>query len=144
LPMRKESCRIGADTTTKIGRMGPSAISCRSCCKIPVAYPARYRDKGEVTREKWSGFNVSFLADFPMNDEEIGHEEEALFDRTDRIDPKKLTMIVNERDHVFDRRSSSAWAKYAEALRRMSVACRSSRFSRSKAFSLAFMSVDTP
>jgi hypothetical protein len=41
----------------------------------------------DVTLEKWSGLNVSSLADFPMNDEEIGHEEEALFDRADRRDP---------------------------------------------------------
>jgi hypothetical protein len=31
----------------------------------------------EVTRRKWSGLGVSFSADFPMMDEEIGHEEEA-------------------------------------------------------------------
>src|ERR1044071_7667296 len=62
----------------------------------------------------------------------------------DRLDPIDLAMIVNERDHVFDRRSSSAWAKYAEALRRISLDCRSSRFSRSGAFILAVMSVDAP
>ena len=45
---------------------------------------------------------------------------------------------------VLNRRSSSAWAKYADALRRISLACRSSRFSRSSAFSFAAMSVGTP
>jgi hypothetical protein len=40
-------------------------------------------------------------------------------------------MIVYERDHGLDRRSSSATAKYADALRRISLAWRSSRFSRS-------------
>jgi hypothetical protein len=41
---------------------------------------------------------------------------------------------LDERNHGFDRRSSSAWAKYADALRRISFACRSSRFSRSSVF----------
>jgi len=45
----RKNWRIGANTKTKIGRMGPWAISRRSCCKIPVAYPARYRDKGRKT-----------------------------------------------------------------------------------------------
>ena len=42
-------------------------------------------------------------------------------------------MIVDERDRGLNRRSSSAWAKYADALRRISLAWRSSRFSRSSA-----------
>jgi hypothetical protein len=62
----------------------------------------------------------------------------------DRLDPMRLAMIVDERDHGLNRRSSSAWAKYALALRRISLACRSSRFSRSSAFSFAAMSVGTP
>src|SRR4051794_25448223 len=62
----------------------------------------------------------------------------------DRLDPIRLAMIVDERDHGFTRRSSSAWAKYADALRRISFACRSSRFSRSSAFSFSAMSVGTP
>ena len=53
----------------------------------------------------------------------------------DRLDPVRLAMIVDERDHGLNRRSSSAWAKYADALRRISLAWRSSRFSRSRAFS---------
>jgi hypothetical protein len=52
-------------------------------------------------------------------------------------------MIVDERDHGLPRRST-AWAKYADALRSISFACRSSRFSRSKAFSFSAMSVETP
>ena len=36
---------------------------------------------GEVTLAKWSRFNVSFPADFPLGTEEIGYEEEAFFDR---------------------------------------------------------------
>src|SRR5258707_15096632 len=51
----------------------------------------------------------------------------------DRLDPVDVPMIVDERLHGFDRRSSSAWAKYADALRRISLAWRSSRFSRSSA-----------
>jgi len=46
-------------------------------------------------------------------------------------------VIVDDGDHGFDRRSSSAAAKYADALRRISLAWRSSRFSRSSAFSFA-------
>src|SRR5437762_5485950 len=38
-----------------------------------------------------------------------------------------LFRSIDERDHGFTRRSSSAWAKYADALRRISFACRSSR-----------------
>ena len=52
----------------------------------------------------------------------------------DRLDPVCIPMRVNERHHHFDRRSSSAIAKYADALRRISFAWRSSRFSRSSAF----------
>jgi hypothetical protein len=37
--------------------------------------------KAEVTLARWSRFNVSFLADFPLGAEEIGYEEEAFFDR---------------------------------------------------------------
>ena len=40
----------------------------------------------------------------------------------DRLDPVGLTVIVDERDHGLNRRSSSAWAKYADALRRISLA----------------------
>jgi hypothetical protein len=53
-------------------------------------------------------------------------------------------MIVDEGDHGLNRRSSSAWAKYALALRKISFACRSSRFSRSNALSRAAMSVVSP
>lgn len=51
----------------------------------------------------------------------------------DRLDPVRLPVIVDELDHHLPRRSSSAWAKYAEALRRISLACFNSRFSRSSA-----------
>src|SRR5512132_4408965 len=51
----------------------------------------------------------------------------------DRLDPVGVAMLVDERLHDLDRRSSSAIAKYAEALRRISFACRSSRTSRSSA-----------
>jgi len=62
----------------------------------------------------------------------------------DRLDPVRLVVIVNEGDHGLNRRSSSAWAKYADALRRISFACRSSRFSRSRAFIFAAMSEVRP
>ena len=51
----------------------------------------------------------------------------------DRLDPVDGAMLVDEGDHGLDRRSSSAIAKYADALRRISLAWRSSRISRSSA-----------
>src|ERR1700730_12718444 len=62
----------------------------------------------------------------------------------DRLDPVRPAVIVDEGDHGLCRRSSSAWAKYALALRRISLAWRSSRFSRSRALSLAAMSPVRP
>src|SRR5580693_5517312 len=58
----------------------------------------------------------------------------------DRLDPIRPAVIVEEGDHGLCRRSSSARAKYALALRRMSLAWRSSRFSRSSALSLVAIS----
>jgi hypothetical protein len=40
----------------------------------------------------------------------------------DRLDPIDLPMLVNKGDHRLNGRSSSAWAKYADALRRISFA----------------------
>src|SRR5690606_14321132 len=51
----------------------------------------------------------------------------------DRLDPVDVAVFVDERRHGLNRRSSPAWAKYALALRRISFACRNSRFSRSSA-----------
>jgi len=51
---------------------------------------------------------------------------------------------VDETHHHFDRRSNSAIAKYADALRRISFAWRISRFSRSSAFILSAISVGIP
>ena len=53
----------------------------------------------------------------------------------DRLDPVTLTVRVDEQHLHFGRRSSSAWAKNADALRRISFARFSSRFSRSSSFS---------
>ena len=63
------------------------------------------------------------------------------------LDPERFaggTMRLDEADHGFHRRSSSAWAKYAEALRRISLACLSSRFSRSSALMRSRSSVVVP
>jgi putative transposase len=57
---------------------------------------------------------------------------------------KLLPMRVHERHHHFDRRSSSAIAKYALSLQRISFAWRSSRFSRSSAFNFSAISVGIP
>src|SRR3954469_3691099 len=51
----------------------------------------------------------------------------------DRLDPVGIAVLVDERLHRLNGRSSSAIAKYADAFRRISLACRSSRFSRSSA-----------
>ncbi len=55
--------------------------------------------------------------------------------RADRLDPVLLAVLLDEADHHFARRSSSACAKYADALRRISFARFSSRFSRSSSLS---------
>src|SRR3546814_13733331 len=62
----------------------------------------------------------------------------------DRLDPIIIPMLINETDHRLNGRSSSAWAKYAEALRRISLAWRNSRFSRSSALRRSASSVGTP
>ena len=54
-------------------------------------------------------------------------------DGTDRLDPVLVSMVIDETDHHFTRRSSSA-SKYAEAFRRISFARFSSRTSRSRSF----------
>jgi integrase len=64
--------------------------------------------------------------------------------RADRLDPVLIAMAVNEVDHHFGRRSSSAWAKDADALRRISLARRSSWFSRSNPLSRSRSSVVKP
>src|SRR5262252_1615755 len=48
----------------------------------------------------------------------------------DRLDSIRRSMLVNERHHHFARRSSSACAKNADALRKISFARFNSRFSR--------------
>ncbi len=53
----------------------------------------------------------------------------------DRLDPVIFTVRVHEQHIHLGRRSSSAWAKNADALRRISFARFSSRFSRSSSFS---------
>jgi hypothetical protein len=54
----------------------------------------------------------------------------------DRLDPMRTAVRVNETHHYLDRRSSSAIAKYADAFLRISLAWRSSRFSRSSALAI--------
>lgn len=51
----------------------------------------------------------------------------------DRLGPKHLPMFIDKGDHRLKGQSSSAWAKYADALRRISLAWRTLRFSRSRA-----------
>ena len=65
-------------------------------------------------------------------------------DCADRLDSVRVTMRVNERHHHVPRRSSSAWAKYADALRKISLVRRNSRFSRSSVVRRARSSVVRP
>src|SRR5262249_60614866 len=51
--------------------------------------------------------------------------------RADRLDPVRVPVRVDEAHHYLARRSSSACAKYADAFLRISLARRSSKFSRS-------------
>src|SRR6056297_270485 len=62
----------------------------------------------------------------------------------DRLDPENLAMLFDEGNHLRNGRSSSAWAKYADAFFRISLAVRSSRFSRSSCSSRARSSVVRP
>ena len=62
----------------------------------------------------------------------------------DWLDPKSTPVFVNVRNHHPGLRSSSAWAKKADAVLRISLARRSSLFSLSNAFSRARSSALTP
>src|SRR5688572_20511251 len=64
--------------------------------------------------------------------------------RADRLDPILAPMSVDEGDHYFGRRSSSAWAKKAAALRRISLARFNSRFSRSSCLRRSCSEVVSP
>src|SRR5262249_1059314 len=64
--------------------------------------------------------------------------------RADRLDPILSPMLVDERDHYFGRRSSSAWAKKAAALRRISLARFNSKFSRSSCLRRSCSEVVSP
>ena len=61
----------------------------------------------------------------------------------DRLDPEPVAVCVDERDYLFDWRSSSA-PKKADAAFKISFARRSSRFSRSSSLIRARSSVVTP
>ena len=55
-----------------------------------------------------------------------------------RLDPIALSVGIDEGGHRLGRRSNtSAWAKYADAFRKISFALRSSRFSRRNSLSSA-------
>jgi len=63
---------------------------------------------------------------------------------TDRLDPVFGAMIVDKRHHYFGQRSSSAWAKYADALRKISFTRLSSLLSRASCFKRSRSSVLIP
>src|SRR5690606_17339690 len=60
-----------------------------------------------------------------------------LDDIADRLDPELSSVLVDKGDHRLGWRSSSAWANYADALRRLSFARRSSVTSRRRSFNSA-------
>src|SRR5262245_53138970 len=62
----------------------------------------------------------------------------------DRLDPILGPMLIDERHHHFGRRSSSAWAKKAAALRRISLARFNSRTSRSSSLRRSRSELDMP
>src|SRR6476469_4621015 len=62
----------------------------------------------------------------------------------DRLDPVGIPMLVDKLPQDLKRRSSSAWAKKALASRKISLALRSSRTSRSKAFTRSRSAPVTP
>lgn len=62
----------------------------------------------------------------------------------DRLDLVNGAVRVDEGDRFLNERSSSAWAKYADALRRISFAWRNSRTSRSSALIRSCSSVGGP
>ena len=51
----------------------------------------------------------------------------------DQLDPKNFTVLFNKRGQLRNGRSSFAWAKYADAFFRISLAVQSPLFSRSSA-----------
>ena len=67
-----------------------------------------------------------------------------LQDTADRLDPKLLAVLVDEGLQDLMRRSSSAWAKNALASFKISLALRSSRFSRSRSLMRWASAVETP
>src|SRR5690606_4220542 len=67
-----------------------------------------------------------------------------LQDTADRLDPETVTVLIDKCPQDLVRRSSSAWAKYALARRRISLALRNSRFSRSRALMRSRSSVVAP
>jgi hypothetical protein len=60
------------------------------------------------------------------------------------LDPVLVSTLVDEIHHHFGRRSSSAWPKNADALRKISFARLSSRFSRSSSLSRSRSAVVSP
>ena len=65
-------------------------------------------------------------------------------DAADRLDTVHFAFLVDERCHHLGLRSSSAWAKKAAALRKISLARLSSRFSRSSSLKRAASSLVVP
>src|SRR4051794_5678742 len=97
--------------------------------EVRLPDPADFRPKPDIAlRAGWQARRIG-----PVRGARVIGRRSDRQQAADRLDTVDLTMRVEEGDHGFDRRSSSAIAKYADALRRISLAWRSSRFSRSRA-----------
>src|SRR3954470_19291904 len=108
--------------------------------EVRLPDPADFRPKPDIApRAGWQARRIGPVRGALVIGRRSDRQQAA-----DRLDTVALTMRGEEGYHGFDRRSSSAIAKYADALRRISLAWRSSRFSRSRALIRARSSLVGP
>jgi transposase-like protein len=77
-------------------------------------YPAELRERAVRMVREQQGDYASQWAAITSIAEKVGCNPETLRKQqlpADRLDPVHLAVIVDERDHGLDRRSSSAWVK---------------------------------
>ena len=121
-------------STVQRATLVPSrSFSCRQTLRGPVDPEVLFPDPPDVSREI---LVASLPCRPPRRVEPAGSVRVVRRGgdrqlRADRLDPEDVAMFVHEGHHHFTRRSSSAWAKYADAFRRISFARLRSRFSRS-------------
>ncbi|GEM_PF-1530933 len=107
---------------------------------VGVPHPLDFQDQRVIAPSTATAqFRVALLRRVPAV---TGRGD--LQDTADRLDPETVTMLIDKCPQDLVRRSSSAWAKYALARRRISLALRNSRFSRSRALMRSRSSVVGP